>query len=450
MNMLIPALRRRVLEPLWGIYSRAELLEAWDALERSQYLPESVLLERQWASLTEMLRFAYEHNSFHRARFDRAGIDPREIRTIEDFRRLPILTKPEARAAGFGMLSDKFDRASLLGAKTGGSTGTPLELLCTEEVAHLRNASGRRNKRWAGWEVGEPIGAVWGNPRYPSGLWEKVREWVLTPTIYLDTMSITPEAVVAFAQEWERARPTLLFGHAHSLYLLALVVEQNDVHGIEPRAIIASSMMLLPHERAVIERVFGTKVTDIYGCEEVGLIAGECERHEGLHLNVEQLMVEVLREDGTPADAGEPGYVVVTDLLNRAMPFIRYRMEDMAVLAVDRCSCGRAFPMLKQLVGRTADFLRRRDGSRVAGISLIENSLTRIPGIEQMQIVQPALLTIELRVVPGPGFAPERRRELLDYFRETFPGADVQLSDVTSIPAEPNGKYRFSICRVVD
>jgi phenylacetate-coenzyme A ligase PaaK-like adenylate-forming protein len=228
------------------------------------------------------------------------------------------------------------------------------------------------------------------------------------------------------------------------------VVEQIKVGGIEPRAIIASSMMLLPHERVVIERVFGTKVTDIYGCEEVGLIAGECERHEGLHLNIEQLVVEVLREDGTPAAAGEPGYVVVTDLLNRAMPFIRYRMEDMAVLATERCSCGRAFPMLKQLVGRTADFLRRRDGSRVAGISLIENSLTRIPGLEQMQIVQPALLTIELRVVPAATFTSERRRELVDYFRETFPGADVQLLEVSSIPAEPNGKYRFSICRVVD
>src|SRR6185436_11340307 len=166
------------------------------------------------------------------------------------------------------------------------------------------------------------------------------------------------------------------------------MVEELALREIRPAAIIASSMMLLPHERAVIERVFDVKVTDLYGCEEVGLIASECERHEGLHINAEQVLVEILREDGTPAGPGETGAVVVTDLLNRAMPFIRYRMEDMAEAAAQKCSCGRGLPTLRRVVGRIADFLKRRDGSRVAGISLIENTLTKIPGIDQMQIVQ--------------------------------------------------------------
>jgi len=189
------------------------------------------------------------------------------------------------------------------------------------------------------------------------------------------------------------------------------------------------------------------KVTDTYGCEEVGFIAGECERHEGLHVNVEQLVVEVLREDGHPAGPGETGLVVVTDLLNTAMPFIRYRMEDAAEVAEQPCSCGRAMPALKGVIGRTADFLVRADGSRVAGISLIENSLTRIAGIEQMQIVQEEPLRMVLRVVAGEAFTSITSQQLIDYFRATFPGIDVQLDKVASIPPEPNGKYRFSICR---
>jgi phenylacetate-CoA ligase len=165
---------------------------------------------------------------------------------------------------------------------------------------------------------------------------------------------------------------------------------------------------------------------------------------------MDQLIVEVLREDGTEAGPGETGLIVVTDLLNFAMPFIRYRMEDWAERADHPCSCGRGMPTLSRIIGRTADFLKRRDGSRVAGISLIENTLTRIPGIEQMQIVQEDLLRLVLRIVPGGDFRPERRHELITYFQSTFPGADVELHEVEAIPPEPNGKYRFSICRLAE
>lgn len=447
---LIPAVRRSVLEPLWGRWSRsgATLLDEWRALEQSQHLPEKTLRERQGHQLKSLLEFVHENNGFYRQRLDEAAVAPSTLRSLEDFRRVPILTKAEVRSHATEMLSRGFDPTQLIRAKTGGSTGKPMEVLFTEEVSQLRNASGRRSKRWSGWEPGEPMGAAWGNPAYQTTLRGRVREWVLSPVIYLDTMSMTPDAVRQFAREWARTLPTLLFGHAHSIFVLASMVAEMDVSEIRPHAIITSSMMLLPHERVVIERVFSVKVTDLYGCEEVGLIASECERHEGLHLNIDHLIVEVLRDDGTPVAPGESGLVVVTDLLNRAMPFIRYRMEDMAELSDVSCSCGRGLPLLRRVMGRTADFLRRHDGSRVAGISLIENTLTRIPGLEQMQIVQEALLRIVLRIVPGVDFSDTNRRELVGYFEATFPGARIEVEEVTSIPQEPNGKYRFAICRM--
>ncbi len=104
--------------------------------------------------------------------------------------------------------------------------------------------------------------------------------------------------------------------------------------------------------------------------------------------------------------------------------------------------------MMKSVAGRVADFLVRADGSRVAGVSLIENTLTRIPGIEQMQIVQEHLEHVLLRVVPDGAFTPAARDELRRYFERTFPGAVIGIEVVQEIPREPNGKYRFSICRV--
>jgi phenylacetate-CoA ligase len=139
---------------------------------------------------------------------------------------------------------------------------------------------------------------------------------------------------------------------------------------------------------------------------------------------------------------------VVTDLLNMAMPFIRYQMEDVAEVAIEPCPCGRPMPTLSRIIGRTADFLRRRDGSRVAGISLIENTLTKIPGFDQMQIVQDDLQHIVLRIVPGRECTGANRAALVTYFEATFPGAEIALEEVSSIAAEPNGKYRFSICRI--
>ena len=207
-------------------------------------------------------------------------------------------------------------------------------------------------------------------------------------------------------------------------------------------------MMLLAPERDVIERVFGIHAFDRYGCEEVGLIGCECERHDGMHLNIDHLVVEFVREDGAPASPGEPGFVVVTDLLNDAMPFIRYRVEDLSSPLASPCSCGRGLPLMGRVSGRVADFLMRIDGVRVAGVSLIENTLTRFGGIEQMQIVQDDRDRILLRLVAGGDFERDARRQLLDYFASTFPGARIDLELVDEIGREPNGKFRFAICRL--
>lgn len=445
-----PILRRRVFEPLWAWRTGAPLLRAWAELEATQWMPEPVLRERQWRRLLDLITFAYEHNDFYHARLDACGLTPARLHTEKDLAEIPILSKEEIRSQGSRLISRGFDVRMLMKAKTGGSTGKPLELFFPEEVSQLRNASGRRHKRWSGWEVGEPVGAVWGNPPHATTPWKRLRQWMLSPIVYVDTMSITTQSVVQFARDWVAVRPTLLFGHAHSVYILATMVQDLGIDAIRPTGIITSSMMLLPHERALIEHVFDVKVCDTYGCEEVGLIASECERHEGLHVNTDQLWVEVLREDGSPAGPAERGLVVITDLLNRAMPLIRYRVEDLAETAERPCSCGRGLPMLRAVCGRVADFLKRRDGSRVAGVSLIENSLTKIPGIDQMQIVQEAIGEIRLRIVASHTFTPAHRQELIGYFEEVFPGARVEVEQLASIAPEPNGKYRFSICRIPD
>ncbi len=252
-----------------------------------------------------------------------------------------------------------------------------------------------------------------------------------------------------FIRQLRDNRIHFLFGHSHSLFVFANFVRLRQIQDLDIRGIVATSMVLLDHESSVIESVFGCQVTNRYGCEEVGLIACECETHEGLHMNIDHLYVEVLREDGSPSAPGEDGRIVVTDLINRGMPFIRYEVGDIGKTSDRECSCGRGLPLLEKITGRMADFLVRLDGSLVAGVSLVERTLTAFPGISQLQIVQDRLGEVTLNVVPDDeyGLATEESltREIKSVFeRET----KVTVVRLTAIPQERNGKYRFAICRV--
>lgn len=440
--------RRHILDPLYCLKNGSPLRRRWKELEHSQYLPEEVLSERQRQGVMRLLEHASRNNRFYRERFDSAGVDAKAITSLQELARIPILTKEEVRANAGAMISDGYDRERLMRMKTGGSTGRSLEVFLTEECSELRNALARRHDRWSGWEVGEPVAAVWGNVTAPATAGEWLRQRLLYPCISLDTMAVTEEAVLEFARQWRRTRPTLLFGHAHSIFVLARYLDSLGI-ALTPRAIIATSMMLAPHERKVIESVLGVPVTDRYGCEEVSLIASECERHEGMHLNIEHLVVEFVTDSGAPAAPGETGRIVVTDLVNLAMPLIRYDVGDLGVPSRRKCPCGRTLPLMERVMGRSADFLVTREKVRIAGISLIENTLTRVAGVVQMQIVQETPSDLTLRIVKGDDFCAGSERELGDYFRGLFgEDARVTFEYCDTIPADGNGKFRFSISKV--
>jgi phenylacetate-CoA ligase len=447
--MIQSFLRRHVFEPIYYTIVNSPQLSYYKRLKASQYLPLNSLLEKQWQRLVDILNFTYDNNSYYAAKWDAAGINVKNILNPDDFRKIPILTKKEIRQNMSSMISKGFDIKKLHQFKTGGSTGKALELYITDDCSQIRNAAGRRSDSWSGWRPGEPVGAVWGNPPKNIPLKYKFKSWLLNPTIFLDTMCLTEESIKQFEKEWCAVKPTLLFGHAHSLYIVAKMVKEYSCNRIRPKAIISSSMMLLPHERKTIEDVFGVKVSDRYGCEEVSLIASECELHDGMHLNIEHLYIEFLKENGEPAVAGEPGRIIVTDLFNRAMPFIRYQIEDMGAYLDKQCACGRGLPLMSSVSGRVADFLIKPDGSKVAGVSLIENTLTKIKGIDQMQIVQHTIDRITIFIVAGAEYCEATKQELSDYFISVFSEkTDVVIELTSEIKPEKNGKYRFSICSI--
>jgi phenylacetate-CoA ligase len=168
-----------------------------------------------------------------------------------------------------------------------------------------------------------------------------------------------------------------------------------------------------------------------------------------MHINSPHIILECLDESNQPVTSGEAGKLVITDLNNLGMPLIRYRVEDVGVLSTRECSCGRKTPLLERLEGRVADFLKKPDGGQVAGVSLVERTLTKVAGIEQMQLVQEELHRITINRVKGVEYSPETDQELLREFRQVFnENTELVIKDVAKIPQEKSGKYRFSICKI--
>lgn len=435
-------------EPAWDAYERSVRLRELRRLRRTQWDDPQAIRARQEAGLRAILAHAAATCPWYRETWAAAGIDVADVRTLADLARLPILSKDDIRRHQDALVSDRHRKADLRRAKTGGSTGVSLEIYCDEPGIQRRTAAALRSDEWSGWRLGQPVAAVWGNPPVARSFKNRLRATLKDRYIYLDTMRVDGPAIEAFLVAWSRLRPGLLMGHAHSLFILAEYLRDTG-RRLDPRGVIATSMMLLDHERRVIEAVCGVPVTNRYGCEEVSLIACECEQHRGLHLNADHVITEFLRDDGSPCSPGEDGRLVVTELINYGQPLIRYELGDRGVPSDRRCPCGRGLPLMEQVTGRTADFLRAEGGFRVQGISIIENTLTKLPGIRQMQIVQEEPLRLQVHLVPGPGWGDDVATELVATLRGILgQGMAVDLFPAERIPQEKNGKYRFTICRL--
>ncbi len=447
--MRVPdSLVRHIYEPLWDLYEGSSRLGHLRHLHQTQWMTPGEIQLASNSQLKAMVCHAVTTSSFYQARFAEAGIDPTGVNNIGDLKNLPILTKNDIRQHSDEILSTSFPKTDLIPAKTGGSTGEALQVYCDRKGVEMRAAAALRSDEWSGWKLGEPVAAVWGNPPRPVTLKNKLRRWLKDRVIYLDTMRVDDQAIDTFLAEWKIMRPGMLYGHAHSVFILCEALQQRGLT-LDPTGIVATSMMLIESERRVIEQVCGIKVTNRYGCEEVSLIACECEQHRGMHLNADHNIVEFLRDDGTPCGPSEDGRIVVTELVNFGMPMIRYEVGDRGVPSERVCPCGRGLPLMEHVTGRVADFLVATDGHKVAGISIIENTLTRLPGIQQMQVVQEEARKLQVNLVPGPDFSGETEKKLTASLQE-YLGAEVavHVTKVKRIPQEESGKYRFTICRI--
>lgn len=435
---------RNLFAPLWAMYEGSPYLRHLKRFQKTQYADRDDMLKWQWEKLAGLFQHAVGNTAFYADKYKGRRLDG-----WDDLGKLPLLTKDEIRSSADDMIAAGYDKSSLFRMKTSGSTGVSLELFMDEDSLQWKRGCTVRHDMWTGWRLGERVGAIWGNPEQYADWRSRLRNLLLIRHIPLDTLKMDEGIMDRYHETLLEKRPTVLFGHAHSLYLFAKYCESKGYDDIRPKGIISTAMVLHDFERTVLERVFDCGVFNRYGCEEVSLIGSECDAHRGLHVNMDTLVVEVVDGEGRPLPEGEAGAIVVTDLTNMAMPVIRYKVGDVGVLSNAFCPCGRTAPLITSLEGRIADYVQLADGSYVSGISLTENFHMALPGVKQLQIIQEELDRLTFRIVPAGTWAEEDAAALDGLIRKRFGETmryDVEL--VASIQSEDSGKYRFCISKL--
>jgi len=371
-------------------------------LNRQQWYSRDDLLTLQQTKLFRLLENAYAYVPYYRHLFDEVGFRPADIRrNPARFGKVPTLSKAIIRENFMGLqTTDPKVRPDLSLLTTGGSTGEPLKFMQDNSFRDYVTADIHRHLGWAGWEFGMPHCYIWGTNSEMAAKQSfraRLMDWNLNRFV-TNAYILSVQSMHEFVSEIRRRRPEILFAYPSSLYHFAEFTRMNSFDDIRFRAILSSAEVLYPKQRQLVEETFACKIFDRYGTRELGGLGCQCQFHTGLHVSVENVYLEILNEFGEPTRPGEPGNIVVTNLNNYGMPFIRYSLADVASWRpIGPCPCGRAHPMLDVIEGRHNDMFRTRDGRFIWGG--VTNPLWNIEGVKQFQFVQKTYDRVVVRLV---------------------------------------------------
>jgi len=412
------------------------------ALEQSQWWPLDRLEAFRVERLRSLLLHAQEHVPYYRDVFRKLHIDADTIRGVRGLEALPLLTKGDIRT-NFDKLKSE-QAVNLSRSNTGGSSGEPLIfLLGNDRVSHDVAAKWRAT-RWWGVDIGDPEVVVWGSP-IEVGAQDRLRAFRdrLFRTQLLPAFEMTAAKLDQFVARIRASRPRMLFGYPSSLALIARHAQRSGIRmdGLGIRVAFVTSERLYDHQREEIGRIFGCRVANGYGGRDAGFLAHECPAG-GMHITAEDVILETIGPAGKPALPGEPGEIVVTHLASKDFPFIRYRTGDVGVLDDRQCPCGRGLPLLKEVQGRTTDFVVALDGTVMHGLALIY-VLRELPGIREFKIVQESRSRTRVMMVPGEQYDEAIDERITRGLRARLGEVEIAIEKVAEIPADPSGKFRY-------
>ena len=432
-----------LLFPLHERLKRHDSTARRRALEQSQWWPPERIERERLERLRRFLGEAAANVSYYAELFRSNAFDPAGMRSLADLAAVPFLTKALIRSNTDALKAR--GATGLARYNTGGSSGEPLVFYIGKDRVSHDVAAKWRATRWWGVDIGDPEIVVWGSPiELGAQDWlRSLRDRVLRTTL-LPAFEMSELKLDGFLAEIRARRPAMLFGYPSALAHIARHAasrgqRMNDV-GI--RVAFVTSERLYPEQREQIARTFGCRVANGYGGRDAGFIAHECPSGS-MHITAEDIIVEIVDAEGRLQAPGHAGEIVVTHMATGSFPFIRYRTGDVAVLDQRACACGRGLPLIKEIQGRTTDFVVAQDGTVMHGLALVY-IVRDLPGVVKFKIVQESVDYTRVLLVAAADFDRGHAAQIRAAMTQRLgAGVTVEVEFVDDIPAEASGKYRY-------
>jgi len=429
--------RRRYRTPhFWSCYR---------GLQGNQWKSTADILTLQWERLTQLLRHAFTYVPYYRQQWTKLGLEPGDIRCLDDFRKLPLLDKETLRENAGLLFSSAHDKRKCYPVHTSGTTGKQLTLWVSPEAYEREYSFRWHHYSWSNTAIGAKVAYLAGHPVVDPDLKNPPfsRRNYAERSLIFSSQHLSERNLPHYADELQAFAPDMIEGYPSSLYLLAHCLNAAGIRNIRPNGIYATSETLFDFQRQTIERAFGCKVFNWYGNTERAGNITQCPAGS-LHIQHEHAVTEVLDSAGRPVADGETGTLTFTGLGNLAFPLIRYAIGDTAVPKRGGCACGRGGELIDRIVGRVEDYVVSSDGRYFGRLDHIFKDTEKV---REAQITQDRVDHLTFRIVTNPGYTGEDTNEILRQAQArlgTIFGIDIVRVD--KIERGKNGKFRFVVC----
>lgn len=424
------------------------LLEKLMAAERMAVAERE---RQQYQNLEKLVQHAQTHSSWFDQRLKSTGMSVNEFATPEGLRRFPLLTRRELQTQGEKMYCAQIPESHGMTAlsRTSGSSGEPVVVKRTALNQQYWLANGLREHIWHQRDFKGTLVALRANLKdnKPS----QYRNWGEPVQLLFESgpaFGCPIDRPVAEQVEWlQKINPDYLLVYPNNLAALLDELLSRSIHLTHLKQIRTIGETLSVSLRERVQQQLGVSVADVYSSQEIGYIAFQCPQSGLYHICDENLIVEIINDEGHACKEGEVGRVVVTDLSNYAMPIIRYVIGDYAEVA-GQCSCRRTMPTLRTIKGRERNMAVINGQKRwpLVGFHLYRD----IAPVQQYQLIQKSADLIEARFVVENLLSVSQEALLSAAICKSL-GHEFKISFVyydDRIPLPPSGKFEEFVCEI--
>ena len=427
-------------------YMKTSVVDVFNKCIKEQWQTREQLEQLQFNKLSGLLNHAYQNTKYYSKLFSENNFNPAEMKAADEISNIPVQTKKDITANFNDIKSYDFNNYNPRMTRTSGSTGEPFTIYHSGAAHTYLRALNFAAWNQAGYRLGDKYATFSGGSLLPDtvGFKQNVYAYLLN-SIQLPSYHLSKNRFLTYLKRLQKEKVKYVYGYASALFDFAKTVQTENLDFSFIKGVFTSSDMLYPQQRNLIESVFGVKVIDIYGNPESGLMSYECENHNGFHYGMNNCFIEILDDNGNPIKEGEIGRIIVTSLNNKCFPVIRYDTGDVGSLSSEICSCGRGTKLIKNLGGRSRDYIILPDGKHIHGAFFNHlSSIYSAQWLDRYHIKQVAEDNIIFECLAN---REVKSSELNLIKSEIEKGLgkqlNVQIDIVDSIPLTKMGKYKL-------